>query len=328
MGSSRLPGKVLLELTPNLTVLDWVVKRVEVANCVEQVIVATTTDTMDDVLVNHCKKMNYNVFRGAQENVLERYFHCAKSLGEPIIIRITADCPLICPELIDAVFDKKLKDGAQYGSNVSPPTFPDGLDVEIFDFEILKDCFENAKTKLEQEHVTTWIINNKEISHSNLSCTKDYSDFRLTLDKPIDLDVISRLIVKEHLSISSTLHDVLMSIKNNPLILKLNSSILRNEGFRMSNYTKLWARARDVIPGGNGLFSKRPTLFSPSVWPTYFSSTSGIKIKDLDGNEFKDFIMAVGTNTLGYNHPEVDAAVVQGIKRGNMSTLNPFEEVT
>jgi len=122
--------------------------------------------------------------------------------------------------------------------------------------------------------------------------------------------------------------EVVDLIRERPTIFMSNRHLTRNEGVTMGTGQKLWKRAKKIIPGGNMLLSKRPEMFLPELWPSYFSKTKGCHVWDMDGNKFVDMsIMGIGTNTLGYSRPEVDAAVQQVIKKGNMSTFNCPEEV-
>lgn len=125
-----------------------------------------------------------------------------------------------------------------------------------------------------------------------------------------------------------TWQQVLELQRSQPNLFAANQQIIRNEGSTMGTGQKLWKRAKQVIPGGNMLLSKRAEMFLPGLWPAYFSKAKGCKVWDLDGNEYIDMsIMGIGTNTLGYGHPEVDAAVMQTVSAGNMSTFNCPEEV-
>jgi glutamate-1-semialdehyde 2,1-aminomutase len=151
---------------------------------------------------------------------------------------------------------------------------------------------------------------------------------RWTVDEPADFAVIEKVFHHFHPRTDFTWGEVLDLQHQQPDIFTINEHLIRNEGASIGSGQKLWKRAKHVIPGGNMLLSKRAEMFLPDQWPAYFSKAKGCKIWDLDGNEYIDMsIMGIGTNTLGYGHPEVDAAVRQVIDSGNMSTLNCPEEV-
>ena len=148
------------------------------------------------------------------------------------------------------------------------------------------------------------------------------------MDDKKDLDVISNVFHHFQPDIHFSWTKVLELYYNKPELFKANSNTIRNEGEHMGSGQKLWKRAKKIIPGGNMLLSKRPEMFLPNEWPTYYSKAKGCKVWDLDGNEYIDMsIMGIGTNILGYGHPEVDQAVSKTVQRGNMSTLNCPEEV-
>jgi glutamate-1-semialdehyde aminotransferase len=215
-----------------------------------------------------------------------------------------------------------------YASNVNPPTFPDGMDVEIFKFSALKEAYTKAKLVSEREHVTPFIINNKKFKKFNLQNFEDNSSLRLTLDEKEDFILIQKIIKSFKNNIHFNLKNILDLYKKNKDFFSINSHIKRNEGYDLNLGQKMWKRAKNIIPGGTMLFSKNPDLFLPKFWPAYFEKTKGCNIWDLQGKKYLDLsMMGVGTNILGYSRKEVDNAVRNIIDRGNMSTLNSKEEV-
>ena len=159
MGSTRLPGKVLKPIGED-TVIGLIIKRLKKSKYAENIIIATTDKEQDDVLVDYCKELNVKVSRGETKNVLRRYIH-ATSAKDSVIVRITGDCPIIDPLIVDKVIYLYQNKCADYASNTNPPTYPDGLDVEVFSFDMLKEANELAKTKNEREHVTPYIRSKK-----------------------------------------------------------------------------------------------------------------------------------------------------------------------
>jgi glutamate-1-semialdehyde 2,1-aminomutase len=259
---------------------------------------------------------------------LDRYYHAALQYNPDNVVRITGDCPLIDPEVIDNVVEIYKSSNVDYVSNVVPPTYPDGLDVEVFSFTALKTAWRLAKTSSEREHVTPFIRDSGRFEIKNVFNEKDYSNERWTLDEQEDYEVIKAIYDYFSPQIDFTLVDILRLRKLKPDIFSKNKNLTRNEGASMGTGQKLYKRAKMVIPGGNMLLSKRPEMFLPEKWPSYFSKSKGCKVWDLDGKEYIDMsIMGIGTNILGYGHPEVDESVIKTIKDGNMSTLNCPEEV-
>jgi glutamate-1-semialdehyde 2,1-aminomutase len=162
----------------------------------------------------------------------------------------------------------------------------------------------------------------------NVTNEEDLSNLRWTLDEPADLEVIRAVFQHFAPGIHFSWNDVLLLSRTHPEIFVANSDISRNEGSSLDTGQKLWKRAKRVIPGGSMLFSKRPELYAPDLWPPYFERASGCYVWDLDGRRFTDVsMMGIGTNILGYGHPQVDAAVSEAVRKGNMSSLNCPEEV-
>ena len=327
MNSSRLPGKIMKKINGE-PVLGLLLNRLKSSKKISKIVVATSKDKNNSSLIKYLKKIDYDFYEGSEENVLERYFLTAKKFSADIIIRITGDCPLIDASLVDNAIDKFFQKGCEYLSNANPPTYPDGLDIEIFSFERLEEANNLSNDISEREHVTPFIKKNNAVRKFNVKNSKDFSQLRWTIDEPEDFDVISNIFNHFHPRVDFGWKEVLNLYKINPEIFVNNLHIKRNEGEKMKKGQKLWKRAKKVIPGGNMLLSKRPEMFLPELWPSYFSKSKGCKVWDLDNIEYIDMsIMGIGTNILGYGHEEVDRAVGEAIKNGNMSTLNCPEEV-
>ena len=326
-GSSRLPKKVLKKFK-GYTYLEILIKRIKKSKFVNKIVVATTAEKEDDQIHKICKSLKIYCYRGSKDDVIDRYFKVSSLFEAKNIIRITADCPLIDPKIIDQVVENFLSNNVSYSTNTLPPTFPDGLDVEIFSFASLKKAWEASRiNKRLQEHVTTYIRENN-FKKINLRYKKDYSFLRLTLDEKIDLNVINFVLSSFSKKFIFDLEDIIKLYNKNKNKFELNMNIKRNEGKNLNTGQKTWIRAKNSIPGGTMLFSKNPDLFLPKKWPAYFSKTKGCKVWDLDKNIYNDLsFMGVGTNTLGYNNSDVEKKVINTIKEGNMSTLNSVDEI-
>lgn len=234
MSSTRLPNKVLL-LLEGKTVLEHEVLRVKKARLVDDVIVATTTDTKDKIILNLCKKNRFKVFRGSRDNVLDRYYQAAKLAKADNIIRITSDCPVIDPNIIDKVIKKHLAKRADY-TGIDEKSVPDGEDVEVFTFDALKTSWENAFLVSELEHVTLYIKNNpNKFKIVVWKSSQNLGNKRWTLDEEDDYEFLK--IIYKNLYPKNNffgIKEIAGFVKQNPEIEKINHHIGRNEGLKKS----------------------------------------------------------------------------------------------
>ena len=325
LNSSRLPNKVIKKINSE-TITEIIYKRLKCSKLLDDIIFAIPKDELSYKKI--LKKKNIKYFLGSTNNVLERYYYCAKKNKADIIVRVTADCPLVDPEVIDqmlGVFKKNSK--LDLLTNNNPPSFPDGLDISIFTFKTLKHSFLKAKNNFDKEHVVPFMIRSNKIRKKNFKSKYDYKHLRLTLDEKEDFNVI-KSIFKKFKTKTFSWRKVINLVKTNPEIFKMNNLISRDEGSTLPTGQKIWKRAKKIIPGGNMLLSKRPDFYLKNKWPTYFSRAKDCFLWDLDGNKFLDMsMMGVGTNILGYNNKYVDEKVKKAVELGNMSTLNCKEEV-
>lgn len=327
MGSKRLPGKVLKNISGK-PIIELLLTRLSKSKELNEIVVATSIETENDILYSLVKSLGYKCFRGSEKDVLNRYYEASKKFSADIIVRITADCPLIDPKLVDECIQGFKNHKVDYFSNTNPRTYPDGLDVSVISFSSIEKANNEAKSAFDKEHVITYIRNSENFSKASLKYSEDLSKLRWTVDNQEDLNVVKNIFGYFYPNIHFNWKEILNLQKTKPELFLENSKIENNEGMKLGSGQKLYKRAKNIIPGGNMLLSKRPEMFLPGKWPSYFSKSKGCKVWDLDGNEFIDMsIMGIGTNTLGYGHPEVDEAVMKTIKDGNMSTLNCPEEV-
>ena len=327
MKSTRLPGKVL-KMVNGKPLIEILLYRLSQSKKIDKIVIATSENKENDILTETVEKLGFDVFRGSEDDVLSRYYHAAKPLEPTAVVRITGDCPIIDPQLVDEIIGLYQENNVDYASNAEPPTFPDGLDTEVFSFTALEMAYNNAEEPFEREHVTPFIRTNGQFKQANYSNKTDFSGERWTVDEPEDFEVIENVIKHFAPNLDFPWKDVLELNQAHPEYFEANKNIRRNEGADIGTGQKLYKRAKKLIPGGTMLLSKRPEMFLPEQWPSYFSKTRGCKVWDLDGKEYTDMsIMGIGTNTLGYGHPEVDDAVRKVIDQGNMSTFNCPEEV-
>lgn len=204
MSSSRLPGKVLMDLTGKDTVLGYLLKRLKQCRRADKIIVATTINKKDDVLEEWLTKRGYLFVRGSEDNCIQRYQEGVKKFGADVIVRITSDCPLVVPEVIDEMIKYYLDNfqSVDYLSNRQLTDFPEGLDVEIFTSEMLTEACENAISKDEFEHINNYFLNRPSeyrIQYYNHNHGGNYSGFKLSLDTLEDLVRLNKLFSQRHL---------------------------------------------------------------------------------------------------------------------------------
>jgi len=237
IGSSRLPGKVLVDLAGK-TMLERVVERVKKVEQLDSIIIATTTDSADDPIAVEAERINVEAFRGHPTDVLDRYYSAVQAHNADAVLRITADCPLLDPDIANQVIEKFLETNTDYCSNIRPPTFPDGLDVELISKQALETCWQDAKLDSDREHVTTYIRRTQPdlFEKANVENAIDYSGMRWTIDEPQDLDFIQALLpeLETERKTDTSFKRVLEVLRDRPEIANLNSSITRNEGWRNS----------------------------------------------------------------------------------------------
>jgi len=327
MGSTRLPGKVLRSIVDR-PMIELLLTRLSKSIELDEVVVAASEAKENDQLQTVVESLGYKCTRGSEKDVLNRFYESAKSLKADNVVRITGDCPLVDPALVDQCIKGYKNAGVDYFSNVEPATYPDGLDIEVMSFKSIERANNETDSEFDREHVTPYIRCSDSFSKDLMRHAEDLSNQRWSVDEPEDLAVVTKVFEYFSPNILFTWKQVLELRKSHPMLFKENQHIENNEGAIMGTGQKLYKRAKKVIPGGNMLLSKRPEMFLPEKWPSYFSKSKGCKVCDLDGREYIDMsIMGIGTNILGYGHPEVDESVIKTVKDGNMSTLNCPEEV-
>lgn len=233
MTSSRLPGKVMMELCRE-PILHHVVARLRASEMITRIIVATSSDATDDTIERWCSANGVDVFRGSLDDVLDRYYNAAKTFGAKTIVRITADCPLLDPAIVDEVIEEFLSGGYDHVSTGG--RYPDGLDTEVFSFEALERAYSEARLASEREHVTPYIWKRpKEFRLSSVRCEEDLSDMRWTVDDPEDFLFVTK--VYEGLFGDKKLfnmNEILAFLKKRPELIEINSATVRNEGYARS----------------------------------------------------------------------------------------------
>jgi glutamate-1-semialdehyde 2,1-aminomutase len=327
MGSTRLPNKVM-RLINGRPMIEILLSRLAQSKRVNKIVLVTSIDPRNQALVAHVTSLGFVCEQGSENNVLERYVQAGEKHDADVVVRITGDCPLVDPQLVDDCIARFIEADVDYLSNTLPPSYPDGLDVEVVRFSALKRTIEETDKLFDREHVTPYVRESGLFTTANSTNDCDLSGLRWTVDDPNDFEVITNIFKHFAPDLNFSWRQVLQLSETQPQLFFANQTTERNKGATMSIGQKLWQRAKLVIPGGNMLLSKRAEMFLPGQWPTYFSRAKGCRVWDLDGREYIDMsIMGIGTNILGYGHQEIDAAVIGAVQAGNMSTFNCPEEV-
>lgn len=232
LSSRRLPGKALLDLCGK-PLLEWQIARVRRAKTIDQLVVVTSKDQSDDALVEFCAKIGVDCYRGSLEDVLARFAGAAEKHRPEWVVRLTGDCPLTDPAVIDQVVKAAISSKADYVSNTLPATFPDGLDVEVIRYSALLAAHKEAKLPSEREHVTLFVKNHPErFRLKNVTRSPDLSHWRLTVDHAEDFFLIEeihrRLLTKKGEGFAFS--DVEALLRAHPELLEKNSTRARNEG--------------------------------------------------------------------------------------------------
>lgn len=228
MGSTRLPGKIL-KTVMNKTLLEYQLERVQQAVLIDEIVVATTEKNSDNAIVELCESLGINVYRGSENDVLSRYYETAIKFKADIVVRLTSDCPLIDPVIIDQVIQLHLnhKDTVDYTSNTLARSFPRGLDVEVLSFGALKEAYESASSGSQREHVTAYLYANPDkFQLANLKSMENLANHRWTVDTAEDFELIKRIIEATSPNTSEILmQDVVDLLNENPSWLAINAHI-------------------------------------------------------------------------------------------------------
>ncbi|SYZ74701.1 conserved hypothetical protein [Candidatus Zixiibacteriota bacterium] len=235
MSSTRLPGKVLLPILGE-PMLERQLERINRAEKFDHLIVATSVGREDDAVAAFCFERRVDCFRGDLENVLDRFYHAAKNYDAHTIVRLTGDCPLADPEIIDraiALFETGKFD---YVSNTVERTFPVGLDVEVFSTETLNDAWREAVLPSEKEHVTRYIYTHPhDFRIGQFTAEQNHSALRWTVDEPADYELVRKIYERLYPSNHNfTTRDILDLLRSEPELKKINSGVDPGRGLKKS----------------------------------------------------------------------------------------------
>ena len=235
MGSTRLPNKVLIKIEGK-PMLWHQINRIKQSKYSPEIIIATSNLDQDKPILKLAEESNVKFFAGIHEDVLDRFYKASLNYEIDIIVRITADCPLLDPEVFDKVLTTFLKGDYDYVSNVRPATYPDGLDVEVLSFKILEKVWKKTRLASEREHVTGYIGTHLEqIKYTNVENENNLSEYRWTVDEKEDLDFVKK--VYNHLYPKKKIflmRDILDLLNEKPELQEINKGFVRNEGYLKS----------------------------------------------------------------------------------------------
>jgi glutamate-1-semialdehyde 2,1-aminomutase len=335
MGSTRLPGKVLADIGGK-SALQYMIERVQQASRLDSIVIATSETPADDQIATLARSASVSIFRGSQEDVLDRYLNAAKMAGAETVVRLTADCPLADPDVIDAAVTLQADGGFDYVSNAIRRTFPDGLDVEVFTMAALNAAARDCKDQKFREHVTPYMRTGAyplektgQFKVGHLLAAADFSHLRWTLDLPEDLEFFQRLVPL--LPPHARWMDIVSILTRHPELFCWNRSIRKRVGATVNpvqrkplmapQSAQYLGRALETIPLGSPTLSKSYLGNVIGVSPLFSESAKGAWLKDIDGNEYIDYVMALLPVVLGYADPDVDAAIISQLERGTIMSL-------
>ena len=326
MGSSRLPGKMLKQI--NGKPLIWyVINAAKKSKLINEVVLATTDKEEDKALIEKAKEYGIPSFAGSENDVLDRFYQASKEFKGATVVRLTGDCPLHDPEVIDKVIQNFIENKADYTSNFWSTTFPDGLDVEVFSFKVLEEVWKKAKLKSEREHVTPYIYRNNPdlFKITNLEYTEDLSSMRWAVDEQKDLDFVSE-IIKNLNGKEVNLINVLKVLGQSSELGDINKMYNRNEGYltslerdKINNFSKsleLLKKAKEIIPTASQTYSKSSKYFVEGAAPAFLERGKAGHVWDVDGNEYIDFVCALGSVTIGYNNEKINQSIINELQKG------------
>jgi len=234
MTSTRFPGKVLTKVIGK-PLLSYQIERLHLSKTIDKIIIATTVNKEDDSIVELAKKEGLNFYCGSEDDVLDRYYQTAKKYNVKHIMRLTADCPLIDPEICDSIADAYFESGVDYIR--TGETFAEGLDSEIVGFKALVQAWREARLKAEREHATLYIRNHPEFFKTMVKENEiDDSRYRITVDEEEDFLVVKTILENLYKGYNSyfTIREIKSYLDTHPEVYKLNSHIIRNEGLLKS----------------------------------------------------------------------------------------------
>lgn len=335
--SSRLPNKIFLEINDK-SILKTIVDRISLSSKVNKIVVATSTNVEDDKIQQFCETNNIDYYRGDERDLINRYYYLAKLVKANNIVRITSDCPYIDYKIMDKMIDYFTSNSIDYLYNTNEDDlnsiYPEGSDIEIFNFKTIKYIWEHEKEI--RQHATGCIrvrndyyknifnIKQFDCELNKINLNNNFNGIHISIDQLRHYELAKFIFNNFKEQEYFSYQDILLFLDNNydtyTQIMSLQSKSRIGQ--------ELYKKAKQLIPGGTQLLSKRPEMFLPDNWPSYYSKVEGIEVTDLDGNKYIDMgINGIGSCILGASDKDINSAVIQCINNGSMSTLNHPNEV-
>jgi glutamate-1-semialdehyde aminotransferase/spore coat polysaccharide biosynthesis protein SpsF (cytidylyltransferase family) len=336
-GSSRLKEKIFLPLN-NKSILENILLRCSLSKYIDKIVIATSTNTEDDKIYNFCNNNNIDCYRGDERDLLNRYYYLSKLINPKNIIRITGDCPFIDVIELDNMIVNFNTNHIDYMYNTDElddeNIYPEGSDIEICNFKTLEYIWKNEKDirehsigviRVKKEYYKEYLsIKYYDFELNKLNLINNFNNIALSIDNKNDYEIAKFIYENFKNNLNFSYKDILCFLDNN-----YNQYIdLKNKKKLDKTGQELYKKAKKIIPGGTQLLSKRPEMFLPDLWPSYYSKVEGCEVTDLDGNKYIDMgINGIGSCILGASDKDVNNAVIECINRGSMSTLNHPNEV-
>ena len=336
-GSSRLKEKIFLPLN-NKSILENILLRCSLSKYIDKIVIATSTNTEDDKIYNFCNNNNIDCYRGDERDLLNRYYYLSKLINPKNIIRITGDCPFIDINELDNMIVNFNTNNIDYMYNTDEldeaNIYPEGSDIEICNFKTLEYIWKNEKDirehsigviRVKKEYYKEYLnIKYYDFELNKLNLINNFNNIALSIDNKNDYEIAKFIYENFKNNLNFSYKDILCFLDNN-----YNQYIdLKNKKRLDKTGQELYKKAKKIIPGGTQLLSKRPEMFLPDLWPSYYSKVEGCEVTDLDGNKYIDMgINGIGSCILGASDKDVNNSVIECINRGSMSTLNHPNEV-
>jgi glutamate-1-semialdehyde 2,1-aminomutase len=329
MGSTRLPGKVMADVAGKPAIAR-LLERLGRARQVQEVWLACSELPENGPLAALAQSMGVKVLRGDEHDVLGRFALVARRSDADAVVRITGDCPLVDPDVVDQVVAAFRAGTADFCSNTLKRSFPDGLDVEVFTRAALDRADREAKEPFLREHVTPYIHGRLAdrfpaggFSIEQVVWPQDYSKLRWTLDEPADLDFIRQVFAR--LPAQFSWQDILALCVLSPELLLINRSVPHNEGTQRDLHrnapaygasNKFFERALRTVPLASQTFSKSHQQWVRGTTPLFLDRGRGGRVWDIDGNVYVDFVLGLMPVVLGHCDPDVDGAILEQLSKG------------
>ncbi len=352
-GSTRMPNKVMHKIMGKEALL-YMYDRVNLATSVDKVMIITSTKSNDDIIEDLCKEHHIPCFRGSENDLLDRHYQAAKAMDADFVLKIPSDSPLTDFRLIDKMVNywKEHKNKLDFVTNISPGTFPDGMDIEGCSFSALEKAWKDAKKDYQREHTFPYIWENKGMfsiknftnpipSEGNMFMTH-----RWTLDYPEDFEFIKTVFEHFKDQLDFSMEDVLELLKNKPEIATINAKFAGVNWYRnheeeldiprymykttaplkLEKGLKHLEYAKSIVPLGSHTLSKGSMQWSVGATPLFLESAKGCEVIDMDGNKYIDYGMALGPFILGYADDDINEVIIEQLQKGTMFTLShPLE---